>query len=48
VIAIVWEVFELVARVDEYPANRVIDVVLACGGWTLANALAGGGFAIVP
>jgi hypothetical protein len=40
-LAVVWEMIELVSRVRERPANRVIDVLLALGGWLLANALLG-------
>ena len=36
-IAIVWELVELAAHVREYPANRVIDVVLAVAGWSVTR-----------
>lgn len=44
-IAIAWEAVELVARAEEYPANRVTDVALAISGWAAVNAIAGGRFA---
>jgi hypothetical protein len=37
-IAVAWELIELAARVREYPANRVTDVVLAVAGWLAAYA----------
>lgn len=48
VIAALWEGVEVVSNVSEYKPNRVIDVALACAGWTLTNAIAGGSFALVP
>lgn len=45
VIALLWEVIELVCRVTEHTPNRVIDVLLALLGWTLVNAAAGGSMA---
>jgi hypothetical protein len=39
VLAVIWEVIETTSRVHEYPTNRVMDVVLAVGGWTLTEAV---------
>ena len=33
------EVVEVVSRVHEYPTNRVVDALLALGGWFLADAI---------
>jgi len=38
-LAIAWELVEIVSRVHEYPANRVVDTLLAVGGWFLADAM---------
>lgn len=38
VIALLWELVEIAARVHEHPANRVIDVALAVAGWLVARA----------
>jgi hypothetical protein len=46
-LAIAWELIEITAAVDEYPTNRVVDVVLALAGWLLVNAIVGGGFPVV-
>ena len=40
-IAIAWELIEIGTRVQEHPANRVIDVVLAVAGWTATTAAFG-------
>ena len=45
-IATVWEVVEIYARTREYPTNRIADIILAAGGWLVANVLAGGAFAV--
>ena len=38
-LAVAWELVEIVSRVHEYPANRVVDTLLAVGGWFLADAM---------
>lgn len=43
-LAIAWEGIELATNVEEYPTNRVCDIVLAVAGWALVNALVGGGY----
>lgn len=42
-----WEGVEAVSRVHEQVPNRFIDVAIACVGWSAAQWLAGGGFALV-
>ena len=32
-----WELVEVVSRVDEYPTNRVTDVVISVVGWAAAQ-----------
>ena len=46
-IAIVWEIVEIFAHADEYPTNRIMDLLLAALGWAIAMALGGGDFALV-
>jgi len=38
-LAIAWELVEIVSRVHEHPTNRVVDTLLALGGWFLADAI---------
>jgi hypothetical protein len=40
-LAVGWEAVEVVARVHEYPVNRLLDVVLATAGWVGFAACAG-------
>jgi hypothetical protein len=42
--AAAWEGIEMVSAVEEYPANRAADIVLALTGWIAANLVAGGPF----
>jgi hypothetical protein len=42
VLAVTWEIIEATSRVHEYPTNRVMDVVLAVAGWTVAAWVSSG------
>jgi hypothetical protein len=46
-IAIAWEAIEIVSAVDEYPTNRIADILLALTGWIVANVVGGGAFPVL-
>src|SRR4051812_42924950 len=42
--AVTWECIEVASAVEEYPTNRVADVLLAIAGWITAMLVGGGAF----
>jgi hypothetical protein len=44
VLAVLWELIEVAARIDEYPTNRISDVIVAVAAWPLGQALFSGSY----
>jgi hypothetical protein len=43
-LAVVWEGIEIVCRVEEYPTNRVSDVIVALAAWPVGRWLFSGDY----
>lgn len=44
VLAVAWELIEMVAGIEEYPTNRVSDVIVAIAAWPLGPWLFSGDY----